>query len=266
MAESFIEMARLFSMEVTAMEDWNCCGSSPAHSTSREFGLLLPARNLLLAESQGISDLAVLCPSCYVRLWDAVRAINGDEEKNDLVERKLGRRFQGGVRPRFFLEIMYGLGVEAFKERVKHPLQGLKCALYFGCLLSRQEWITGFDVEAYRGFLEELVSCLGGEAVQWNFERECCGAGLGVTKPQISDRMVDQIHSYAARARADCLVVFCPLCHMNLELRGREAKHLPVLYITELICLAAQVPHTRTWLGKHLVDVKPLLVQYGLEG
>jgi heterodisulfide reductase subunit B len=259
MGESFFEIARACSLKVVTLEDWNCCGSTPAHSTNRDYGLLLPARNLILAESQGVDELMTLCPSCFVRLWDARRAILEDEGKGRLVKDSLGRRLEGRVRPKFFLDVLYAVGLERFKSLVKSPLKGIKGALYYGCLLSRQEWITGFDVEPQRGFLEALVRSLGAEPIHWSLERQCCGASLAVTKPEMSDQMVDRIRGHARRAGANCLVVFCPLCHMNLELRGSEVEPLPVLYITELIGLAAQLPHCRHWLGKHLVDARSLL-------
>lgn len=264
MAESFLEIARMCSLEVVTLQDWSCCGSTPAHSTNHDHGLLLPARNLLLAESQGVDELMTLCPSCFVRLWDGRRAILEDEGKNRLVERVLGKRLEGRVRPQFFLDVMHGLGLEGFKSQVKFPLQGLRCALYYGCLLSRQAWITGFDVEPQRGFLEDLVRSLGADPIHWSLERQCCGAGLAVTKPKMSDQMVDRIRDHARRAGANCLVTFCPLCHMNLELRGSEVEPLPVLYITELIGLAAKLSHCKDWLGKHLVDPKPLLSSLNL--
>jgi len=258
MQESFEAVAQAFGHELKPLQDWSCCGSTPAHSISHDYAFLFPAQNLVLAERQGVRDLMVLCPSCYVRLWDARRAVLEDEEKNKRVERLFGQRLRGTARPQFFVETLQGFGLDAMKEKASRPLQGMKAALYYGCLLSRQEWITGFDVEPYRGFLQELIGSLGAEAVPFALERQCCGAGLAVTKPEMSDRMVDRIHDFARRSGANCLVVFCPLCHMNLELRGK-ADHLPVLYITEAMSLAMGSPHAKVWLGKHLVDPQPLL-------
>ena len=147
---------------------------------------------------------------------------------------------------------------QALKERVKRPLTGLKGALYYGCLLTRPEWITGFDVGPYEEFLETTFRALGAEPVHWGYARQCCGAHLAVTKPSLVDGMVDRIREHARRAGANCLVVFCPLCQVNLELRGKE-EPLPVLYITELMGLTAGLPHVNEWLARHLIDPRPLL-------
>jgi heterodisulfide reductase subunit B len=79
------------------------------------------------------------------------------------------------------------------------------------------------------------------------------------------DQMVDRIRDHALRAKANCMVVFCPLCQVNLELRGRDSEPLPVFYIPELIGIAAKLPHCKSWLKKHLVDPNPLLSSLNLE-
>jgi len=75
---------------------------------------------------------------------------------------------------------------------------------------------------------------------------------------------VDRIRDHARRAGANCLVVFCPLCQVNLELRGTDVKPLPVLYISEVMGLAFESPEVKGWLGRHLVDPLPLLYSSGL--
>jgi heterodisulfide reductase subunit B len=264
MGESFFDIAQMFSLEMVPLEDWSCCGSSPAHSTHHGWALLLAARNLLLAEEQGVNELMVMCPSCFVRLREAERCIREDEKKNQEVERAFGKRYGGGVKLRFFLETIDSFGLKALKEKVKSPLTGLKGALYYGCLLSRPEWITGFDVGPYEEFLEDLFRALGGEPVRWGYDRQCCGAHLAVTKPDMVNSMVDRIRDHARRAGANCLVVFCPLCQVNLELRGEQVEALPVLYISEIMGLAAKSPHAETWLKRHLIDPKPLLTSLKL--
>jgi heterodisulfide reductase subunit B len=264
-SESFLEMARMFELEVVPLEDWNCCGSSPAHSTHHGYALLLAARNLLLAEQQGVDELMVMCPSCFVRLRvrlrEAERALRSDEGKNRQVEQVLGKRYGGRVRLRFFLEVLNDLKLPHLEEKVKQSLDGLRGAMYYGCLLTRPEWITGFDVGPYERFLEGVLRSLGAEPVHWGYGRQCCGAHLAVTKAEMVDRMVDRIRDHARRAGANCLVAFCPLCQVNLELRGKEVEPLPVFYIPELIGLAAKLPKCKSWLRKHLVDPNPLLTQ-----
>jgi heterodisulfide reductase subunit B len=142
---------------------------------------------------------------------------------------------------------------------VKIPFQGLKAALYYGCLLSRPEWITGFDVTRHERFLEGLMRALGISPVRWPLDRQCCGATLAITRPEISDRLVDRIRGQAERAGAQCLAVFCSLCQMNLEMRGTTTPRMPVVYVTELLGAAMGSPSLGKWMARHLVDPVAIL-------
>jgi len=259
MAESFFEVLSHLQLEIRTLADWSCCGSTPAHSIDSRASLLLPARNLLLAEDQGVDELFTLCPSCYVRLWDSRRKALEKEELNQSVKEAWGAPLSGKTKPVFFLGPLISLADEnkaVFKEGA---LKGLKVALYYGCLLSRQIWITGLDGHSPRSDLERLLLALGAEPLRWGMEEQCCGAGLGVIKPGHSEMLVARIHDYARRSGANCLVVFCPLCHMNLELRAPRTNPVPVLYVTELLALAARIPKANDWLSKHLVETKGVL-------
>jgi heterodisulfide reductase subunit B len=259
MAESYFEVLSLLQVEIRTLADWSCCGSTPAHSIDSRASFLLPARNLLLAEDQGMEALFTLCPSCYVRLWDARRKVLEKEELNQSVKEAWGAHLSGKTKPVFFLGPLISLAAEKRTIFKEGALRGLKVALYYGCLLSRQIWITGLDGHSPRSELERLLGFLGAEPLRWGMEEQCCGAGLGVVKPGHSQMLVARIHNYARRSGANCLVVFCPLCHMNLELRAPKTAPVPVLYVTELLALAARIPKANEWLSKHLVEARGVL-------
>jgi heterodisulfide reductase subunit B len=264
LGESLFAMARLAGSWVEELKDWNCCGSSPAHSVNQDYALLLAGRNLVLAERQGIDELYVTCPSCYVRLRTAENTLRHNPDKNDILEEAVGRRYDGNVRLRFFLEVATDSRKEVFKQAIVRPLKGLKPVLYFGCLLTRPEWITGFDVLPYEAELRKFVDSLGVETKRWGFSKQCCGAHLAVTKSDLADKHVDNIRDHAKRSGANCIISFCPLCQVNLELRGSKGTQLPVFYISELVGMACQSPHWQSWLKKHLIDPMPLLEENNL--
>lgn len=61
----------------------------------------------------------------------------------------------------------------------------------------------------------------------------------------------------------DAVVVACPLCHMNLDLRQRQAvggsMKMPVLYFTQLMGLALGLPHQELGFEKLCVSPDELL-------
>ena len=63
---------------------------------------------------------------------------------------------------------------------------------------------------------------------------------------------------------ADALIVACPLCHMNLDARQfqMEVDHpLPILYFTQLMAIALDLPPKAAALHKNIVDPRPLLIE-----
>lgn len=264
MMHSYEKVASLLGFQVSILEDWSCCGSTPAHNIHEHVGVLLAARNLLLAESSHVEELLTLCPSCFVRLWDSREKLLKDQKKNERLRECWGKSLEGSARPVFFWQKLVSASLENLHALKRRCLAGLKIAPYFGCLLSRQSWITGLEGRSTRPSLSRLLKSLGAVEVGWALEEQCCGAALAVTKPYFSQKLVARIHRYALRAGASSLLVFCPLCHMNLELRAPSREGLPVLNFTELLALAAGIPDVQRWLGRHLVDPRPALSACGI--
>ncbi len=67
---------------------------------------------------------------------------------------------------------------------------------------------------------------------------------------------------------AEAIVVACPLCHSNLDLRqkamtARGEQPLPILFITQVVGLALGLPADSLGLGRHFVATAPLLADLG---
>ena len=95
--------------------------------------------------------------------------------------------------------------------------------------------------------------------------------GIAVQMAKTVAGMKD-VENYAVAARsleraqafgADAVVVACPLCHMNLDLRQRQAAggsmKMPVLYFTQLMGLALGLPHQELGFEKLCVSPDELL-------
>ena len=70
----------------------------------------------------------------------------------------------------------------------------------------------------------------------------------------------------ASDAGADCILVACPLCHSNLDMREAQVNKryetkfdLPILYFTQLIGLALGMEAKELALNKHVVNTRNLL-------
>ena len=57
------------------LDDWICCGATAAHSLNRMLAMALPARNLAIAERDGLGELLAPCPMCSMELLKARGAL-----------------------------------------------------------------------------------------------------------------------------------------------------------------------------------------------
>jgi heterodisulfide reductase subunit B len=264
-AASITAVAPLLEVELAELEDWNCCGASAAHSINHTLALDLPVRNLLIAGEAG-RDVVVPCALCFNRLKVAAKALAGPE--GDKLSRGVHRPVKVWDLLDYFTQPAM---LSALSKRVVRPLADLKAVCYYGCLVARPPKVT--DKEAYENprNMEALLQVLGAEPLDWSYKTDCCGAGLAVARPDIIDTLVKRLYDRALAAGAECFVVSCQMCQANLDLpqkrilkRSGRDYYLPVLYFTELIGLALGHPEVKSWLGKHLVDPRPLLMRKGL--
>ena len=155
----------------------------------------------------------------------------------------------------------YGTG--AIAEKVKKPLEGIKVACYYGCLMSRPADIMQFDDAENPMAMDNIMTALGAEVVPFPLKTECCGAAMGIPRRDITARLTGRILERAQAFGADAVVVACPLCHMNLDLRQRQAvggsMKMPVLYFTQLMGLALGLPHQELGFEKLCVSPDELL-------
>lgn len=260
-------MCEALGIELVEVPDWNCCGASSAHFVNHDLAVALGARNLGLAQSTGAEVVTAPCAACYARLKFAEHKLAEEPVRLGRMLERGGVTYRGGMRITSLLEtLVCDYGLESVKERVVRSLNGLKVACYYGCLLVRPANIPGFDDPENPRSLDNLLSALGAEPVDWAYRVECCGGGLALGRVDIVRRLVGDILDDAVAAGAQCLVVACPLCQGNLDWRQSEAAatrgqeyNLPVYYFTQLTGWCLGVPPHRLGLEKLLTPATGLL-------
>lgn len=250
-------------IELIELPDWICCGASSGHSTDEILEVGLPAKNIQIAEGIGL-DVAVPCAACYNRLKSAAHALRTQDEVQTQMKELLQYEFKGNVAVLNLVELMLEkIGLEALKDRVKKPLEGLKVACYYGCLLVRPQEITGFDDAEDPQSLDDILSVLGATPVKWSLKTECCGGSLSLTRDDICTSLVDEIIESAKEAGAEAIVTACPLCLENLEMRQSGGK-FPIFYFTEFLGVAMGLEESHEWLGHHIVETETIREKIGV--
>lgn len=233
-------------VELVHIEDWTCCGASAGDATSYLLSMVLPARNLALAEKTGIAaDMLVPCSACYLNLKKVEDQSSEDGRLLDQINQALGEEnltYQNHIRPRHLLDILAtDIGAERVARKVKRELTGVRVAPYYGCQALRP--YEEFDDPQFPTTMEPLIEALGAEVHPWQMGAKCCGAGLMTTKKPVALTRVGEL--LAAAKGADCIVTICPMCQMNLDSfqskvsrNAGENLGLSVLYLPQLMGLA----------------------------
>ena len=267
------KLFKLLEIKFEEIKDWNCCGTTPAHNISDELSITLAARNLLLAKKMGYDDIVCPCVSCYCKLLNASKYLNSNSEldkKNDMeMKNKVTSLLKdmGFDTAQFFNFRVYSI-VEFLliqKDKIKQKylelqnllspdvrtnagtdlLKDLNPVCYYGCVLLRPRDIIKFDNVENPMSMENILNQVGINCLDFRFKTECCGAILSLTNKDIVLGLSKEILEAAVEAGANSIIVCCPLCQQNLDLRQVQINKsfktnykIPVFYITQILGLS----------------------------
>jgi heterodisulfide reductase subunit B len=269
--ESTRGLFKALKIGLEEVPDWLCCGATPAHNVDELLSLSLCAKNLQLATSvQG--DLAVACAACFSRLKTMQHTIANNAEKRKQVEYAIDGAIPEEKKVKHLLDILArDFGLKRLEAAVHKPLSGLKVACYYGCLLTRPPEVPDLDCIEAPTIMERVIEATGAETVKWSHRLECCGANFTLSRPGVVIKLSGDILASAKLAGADCLMVACPLCHGNLDIRQQEIETatgvhfgMPVFYMTQLLALAVGVSPGKLGFDSMIVNPVPLLREKGL--
>jgi len=260
-------------VEVEELRRWNCCGTVYSLATDDLIHHLASIRNLIRVKEAQSDAVMTLCAMCYNTLKRVNERVKADPESLAKIHKFMDEEkisYQGDVRVRHLLEILRDdITFATIATKVRRPLKNFKVASYYGCLLVRPKEI-GLDDLENPTILENLLTALGAQAVDFPYKTECCAAYQTVDKP---DTVAERTYNILTSARdrgAEVVAVCCPLCAFNLDHRQKETarkypefKKMPILYFTQLMALALGCGEKDLRLDLHYIDPKPLLQEKG---
>ena len=242
------------------VNDWICCGATAAHSINHRLSVALPARNLALAERDGFGEVLAPCPMCSMELLKASDLMKSDGKLRQEMGRIVELDFNGRTEVLNLIQAFQKVGLDSIKAAVKRPLEGLKAACYYGCLLTRPPETLRFDDCERPSSMEAVVAALGGSAVEWNYKSECCGAGMTLANTDIVLELSHKILTNAAAHGANCVVVACPMCHVNLDMKQADiekrygVRHgMTIYYLSDLVGRALGLSDEALGIDRHFV-------------
>ena len=250
-------------IELVDNEEFKCCGY-PIQNTDKKTFVLMAARNLALAEKQGL-DIMVLCKCCFGSLKKAEDLIKRDSSIRKTVNTflaKEGLSYSGKTEIKHFLSVLYhDIGIKAIKEKIVTQFKGLKIATHYGCHALRPSDITRFDNPVNPVLFDQLVTVTGAKSINWPLKLECCGAPLMGVNDTLSMDLAEKKLADCKGAGADYLCVACAYCQMQFDevqqiiLSERKMNYrIPSIVFPQLLGFAMGIPGESLGINMNTLD------------
>jgi succinate dehydrogenase / fumarate reductase cytochrome b subunit len=253
-----------------ALDRANCCGAGVIAEHNQELADTLNARTFALAQSTGLSMMNI-CSTCQGAQSECQQRLDADSAYRAHVNEALAgegleyvKDRDGFTNKNFLWVLVEDYGLEDLRGRVKRPLAGLRVGPFYGCYVLRPRERLGYDEHPERDlYLEYVIEALGGEVVEYDGARRCCGFPVITMSRETSLRQAGTHLGDALDAGADCLVTPCPLCHLNLDMQQPEAARivnrdlgLAVLHLPQLVGLALGFEPQELGMPKHIASTE----------
>jgi heterodisulfide reductase subunit B len=255
-------------IELQEMPEFNCCGL-PLDPVSHEMMLILAARNLALAEREGL-NIVTLCPGCAGTLKKVNRMLKLDKDLRDDINGHLkdaGLEFKGTSDPKHFMQLLIeDVGLKKIKDSVSRPLTMLKVAEHNGCHILRPKEFIGFDDPEDPKALKTLIEATGATCLDYMDETECCGAPSVGVSDKVALQLAKDKLSHLKMVDAEAMITICPFCHimydtneLRIEKMFNEVYGIPILHYPQLLGLAMGMKPEDLAFNELRVDVSKIL-------
>lgn len=255
-------------VNLVEMPEFNCCGF-PLDPISHEMMLTLAARDLCLAEKQGL-DIVTLCNGCFGTLKKANTMLSEDRELLNKINGYLGEvglEYKGTSNVKHLIQVLIDdVGLEKIKQNIQRQFDGLKVAEHYGCHVLRPEKIVNFEDPEDPKALRELIEITGAEWVDYVDKLECCGQPMIGVDDKIPLQLSRDKLKHIKDTGAQAMVTICPACHMMYDLYQskiegdfNESFGIPVFHYPQLLGLAMGLDPDELGLGENRVKASGIL-------
>jgi succinate dehydrogenase / fumarate reductase cytochrome b subunit len=263
-------VAERLGIELVTLDRANCCGAGVIAEHNQELADTLNARTFALAQSTGLAMMNI-CSTCQGAQSECQQRLDADSAYRAHINDALaseGLEYatdkNGFTNKNFLWVLVEDFGLEKLKGMLRQPLSGLRVGPFYGCYILRPKSRLGYEDHPDRDlYLDWVIEALGGEVVEYDGARRCCGFPVITMNRETSLRQAGTHVGDAIDAGADCLVTPCPLCHLNLDMQQPEAAKivnrdldLAILHLPQLVGLALGLEPKQLGMSKHIASTR----------
>lgn len=260
-------------IDISNIENASCCpdptGISAVDQTT---WLTLGARNLSLVDSTK-TDIISLCSGCVETLKMVEHILGEDLEKRGEINKNLGkinRKLEGRVDVKHVAQVLFE-NLKLLKSKVTNPLKGLKVGVHYGCHFLSPSDIIQWDNPFEPTTVDEIVTAIGAESVEYDLKLQCCGNPLLKTDKDMSYQLLHQKLSEMEKNGVQVITTVCPSCFLQFDYQQKSVNKIygtnfkiPVLYLTELVALSLGFNDKELALKFHGIKPKKVLQELNL--
>ena len=263
-------VAERLGIELVTLDRANCCGAGVIAEHNQELADTLNARTFALAQGTGLSMMNI-CSTCQGAQSECQQRLDADSAYRAHINEALAdegleyaKDKEGFENKNFLWVLVEDYGLDKLKAKVEAAALRPAGRPVLRLLRDPAQHRLGYDEHPERDlYLEQVIDALGGEVVEYDGARKCCGFPVITMNRDTSLRQAGTHVGDALDAGADCLVTPCPLCHLNLDMQQPEAAKvtgrelgLAVLHLPQLVGLALGFEPKELGMRKHIASTE----------
>jgi succinate dehydrogenase / fumarate reductase, cytochrome b subunit len=268
---SMAKVAPRLGLELVELDRANCCGAGVIAEHNQELVDTLNARTFAMAQRvEGAAGMVNICSTCQGAQSECQERLDASAEYRRHINSNLsaeGLSYEQDGRwwnKNLLWLLVEDIGLDALRERVVRPLEGLRIAPFYGCYIVRPTRRLDFAEYPERDrYLDMVIEAVGAERVKYAGSHKCCGFPVITMNRTTSLRQAGRHLADAIDADADCLVTPCPLCHLNLDMQQPDAAKyvereldISVLHLPQMLGLALGLEPKELGMNKHVVSTR----------
>ncbi|MDP6889368.1 MAG: heterodisulfide reductase-related iron-sulfur binding cluster [Candidatus Thalassarchaeaceae archaeon] len=234
-------------IELVPLEGATSCGAGIVRQANADLQVVLNARTLAQAEAMGL-DIITSCATTAATLHEDLTLLRNDgklmAKTNDILQRNCGLTLTGDVKVHHLLHVIVDeIGLDNVEAAVKNRFD-FKVAGYYGPNM-QQAGACGGDDPFDPDYLEQVISVLGGNAVEWSCRTHSVGVPGVFSEEKTVMKQTAAVLADAKSEGAELMVSACNLSHMLLDVyQGKAGKvsaqqtKIPVIHLSELLAFA----------------------------
>lgn len=261
---SIREVMPKLDIELVDLQSQACCGA-PLRNINMSLTMYLSARNLALAEKQGL-DLFTPCPYCHKAMTRTMAVLDNNDELRENVNSRLADEdleYEGKVKLYHTLDLLHDvIGIDKIKDAVEKPIEETKIAAHYGCNTIRPHDLPRPDDSENPQKMEALLEAIGIDTEDYVEKLDCCGAHIMVNESESALTKTGQKLEAVQDRGFDGMATICPWGQRMMDSKQESAADtvgasidLPVLYYTQLLGIAMGIEPSKLGLELNLSPI-----------